>query len=144
MRGLCVVYVRLGRTSVNKNTTSLERVLYLCLALDWRCSDVFLPFTFTRRKTLTFFNMQKFCAEVDAQYKWITFIQLYKIINEFWRTPFKRITTHYPKFFIVCALGVRDGMCDCMLRIISMCSKHETSNQCCLNVGLPSTTLVQH
>ena len=42
MRGLCVVYVWLGQTSVNESTTSLERVLYLCPALDWRWSDVYI------------------------------------------------------------------------------------------------------
>ena len=31
-----------------------------------RRSDVPLPSTFTRGKTLTFLNMQKMCAEVDA------------------------------------------------------------------------------
>ena len=36
IRGLCVVYVWLGQTSVNEKTTNLERVLYLCLALNWR------------------------------------------------------------------------------------------------------------
>ena len=36
------------------------------LTLDWRRSDVLLPSTFTRGKTLTFLNMQKMCAEVDA------------------------------------------------------------------------------
>ena len=60
MRGLCVVYVWLGQTSVKGNTTNLERVLY------WRWSDVFLASTFTRGKTLTFLNVQKTCAEVDA------------------------------------------------------------------------------
>ena len=32
-----------GQTSVNENTASLERVLYLCLMLDWRWSDVYIP-----------------------------------------------------------------------------------------------------
>ena len=44
MGGLCV------------DTTNLERVLYLCLTLDWRWSDVLLASTFTRGKTLTFFE----------------------------------------------------------------------------------------
>ena len=88
MRGLCVAYVWLGQTLVNGNTTNLERVLYLCLALDWRWSDVLLASTFTRGKTLTFFNMQKMCAEVDAHNKWITFIRRSRqFFNELWRTP---------------------------------------------------------
>ena len=100
MRELCVVYVWLGQTSVNKNTTNLERLLYLCLTLDWRWSDVPLASTFTGRKKLTFFNMQKMCAEVDANYQRIL-------------THAQRITTHWPKFFMFfCALDVRDGMCD--------------------------------
>ena len=57
--GLCVVYVWLGQTSVNENTTNLERVLYVCLTLDRRWSDVLLASTLTRGKTLTFLNMQK-------------------------------------------------------------------------------------
>ena len=88
MRGLCVVYVWLGQILVNENTTNLERVLYLCLALYWRWSDVLLASTFTRGKTLTFWNMQKMCAELDAHNKWITFIRRSRqIINVFWRTP---------------------------------------------------------
>ena len=67
-----VVYVWLGQTSVNGNTTNLERVLYLCLALEWRWSDVPLVYTFTCGKTHTFFNMQKMCAEVDVHSKWRT------------------------------------------------------------------------
>ena len=80
MRGLYVVYVWLGQTSVNENTTDLEHVLYLCLALDWGCSEVLLPFTFTGRKMLT--------STVDAHKKWITFIRHFRqLISEFWHTP---------------------------------------------------------
>ena len=82
------VYVWLGQTSGNENTTNLERVLSLCLTLDWRWFDVLLASTFTGAKTLTFLNMQKMCAEVDAHNKWITFTRRSRqIINEFWRTP---------------------------------------------------------
>ena len=78
----------LGQTSVNENTTNLERVLYLCLTLDWRWSDVLLSSTATRRKSLTFLSMQKMCALVDAHKKWLTFIRRSRqIINEFCRTP---------------------------------------------------------
>ena len=63
MCGLCVVYVWLGQTKVDENTTSLERVVYLCLALNWRWSDALL-----------------------AHNKWITFIRRSReIINEFLR-----------------------------------------------------------
>ena len=72
MHGLCVVYMWLEQTSVNGNTTNLEPVLYLCPALDWRWSDILLLSTFTRGKTLTFMNMQKIFAEVDAHNKWIS------------------------------------------------------------------------
>ena len=83
MDELCVVYVW-----VSENTTNLERVLHLCLTLDWRWFDVLLAPTFTRGKTLTFLSMQKMCAEVDAHQKWITFIRRSRqIINEFWRMP---------------------------------------------------------
>ena len=110
MRGLCVVYVWLGQTSVNENTTSLV-CSNLCLTLDWRWSNVFLASTFTRRKTFTFLNMQKVYAEVDAHNKWITFIRRSrKIIND--ACPANHNKTHCPKFFIFCALDVRDGMCD--------------------------------
>ena len=53
----------------DENTTNLERVLYLCLTLDLRWSDVLLVSTFTREKRPTFFNMQKMCAKVDAHNK---------------------------------------------------------------------------
>ena len=113
MGGLCVVYVWLGQTSVNENTTNLERVLYLCLTLDWRWSDVLLAsYTFTRGKTLTFLSMHKMCAEVDAHNKWMTFIRRSRqIINEFWRTPSESQRTDKNSSFF-CALDVRDGMCD--------------------------------
>ena len=65
VRRLCVTGTSLGQRS----TTNLECVLYLCLTLDWRWSDVLLASTFTRRKTLTFLSMQKMCAEVDAHKK---------------------------------------------------------------------------
>ena len=88
MGGLYVVYVWLGQTPVNKNTTNLECVLYLCLKLDWRRSDVLLASTFTSGKALTFLSMQKMCAEVEADKKWLTFIRSSRqIINEFWCTP---------------------------------------------------------
>ena len=50
-------------------TTNLERVLYLCITLDWRWSDVLLASTFIRGKTLTFLRMQKMCALIDAHKK---------------------------------------------------------------------------
>ena len=64
MRRLCVVYVWLRQTSVNKNTTNLERVLYLCLVLDWRWSDVayFWRLNSHVEETLTFLSMQKMCT----------------------------------------------------------------------------------
>ena len=72
------------RTSVNENTTNLERVLYLYLTLEWRWCDVLLASTFTRGKTLTFLNMQNMWAEFDAHNKWITFTwRSRRIINEF-------------------------------------------------------------
>ena len=84
--GLCVVYVWLGKTSVNENTTNLERVLYLCLTLGW--SDVLMRLHSHVEKMLTFLSMQKMCAEVDAHKKWMTLIRRSRqIINEFWRTP---------------------------------------------------------
>ena len=102
MGGLCVVYVWLGQTSVNAKTMSLERVLYLCLTLDWRWSDVLLASTFTRGKTLTFLSMQKMSAEVDAHKKWMTFIRLSRqIINEFWRTPSESQRTDQNSYFFV-------------------------------------------
>ena len=69
MCGLCVVYVRLGQTLGSKNTTNLERVLHLCLTLDWRWSDVLVASRFSRGKTLKFLNTQRMCAEVDAHNK---------------------------------------------------------------------------
>ena len=110
MRGLCFIYVWLGQTSVNGNTTNLERVLYLCLTLDWRWSDVLLASTFTRGKTLTFLSMQKMCAEVDAHKKIIR--RSRQIINEFRRTPSEsQLTDQNSSFFVrwtcvmVCVTG---------------------------------------
>ena len=112
MGGLCVVYVWLGQSLVNENTTNSERVLYLCLTLDWHWSDVLLASTFTRGKTLTFLSMQKMCAEVDAHKKMNGVHQAFSSNHQRILTHAQRITTHWPKFFILCALDVRDGMCD--------------------------------
>ena len=102
MGELCLVYVWLGQTSVNANTTNLERVLYLCLTLDWRWADVLLGSTFTRGKTLTFLSIQKRCAEVDAHKKCMTFIRRSsQIINEFWRTPSESQRTDQNSSFFV-------------------------------------------
>ena len=113
MRGLCAGDVCLAQTSVNENTKNLERVLYLCLTLDWRWCDVILASTFTRGKTLTFLSMQKMCAEVDAHNKRITFTRRSRqIFNKFWRTPSEsQRTDQYSSFFVrwsfvkVCARG---------------------------------------
>ena len=110
MRELCVVHLWLGQTSVHGNTTNLERVFYLCLALDWRWSDVLLASTLTRGKTLTFLNMRKMCSEVDAHDKWITFIRRSRqFINEFWRTLGESQRTDQNSSFFG-ALDVRDGI----------------------------------
>ena len=108
MGGLCVVYVWLRQTSVNENTTNLERVLYLCLTLDWRWSDVLMASTFTREKTLTFFSMQKMCALADAHKKMNDGHQAFLSNHQRILTHAQQITTHWPKFFIFCALDVRD------------------------------------
>ena len=42
MRWLYVVYVWLGQTSVNENTTNLERVPNVRLALVWRSSGIYI------------------------------------------------------------------------------------------------------
>ena len=42
MRGLGVVYVSLGQISVNENTTNLECVPNVELALVWRSSGVYI------------------------------------------------------------------------------------------------------
>ena len=124
MGGLCVVHMWLRQTSVNANTTNLERVLHLCLTLDWRWSDwldwrwsdALLASTFTREKTPTFLSIQKMCAEVDAHKKWMTCIRRSRqIINEFWRTTSESQRTAQNSSFF-CALDVRDGMCDWALR----------------------------
>ena len=78
----------LVQTSTNENTTNIERVLHLCLSLDWRQSDVLLASTFTRGETLTFLDMHQMYADVYAHIKWISFIwRSRQIINEFWRKP---------------------------------------------------------
>ena len=112
VRRLCRTGINLGQRKPHKNTTNLERVLYLCLPLDWRWSDVLLASTFTRGKTLTFLNMQKICADVDAHNKLIMFTwRSRRIINELWRTPSESQRTDQNSSFF-CALDVRDGMCD--------------------------------
>ena len=114
VRRLCVTCV----TSVNENTTNSKRVLYLCLTLYWRWSDVLLASTLTRGKTLIFFSMKKMCAEVDAHKKLITFIRRSRqIINEFWRTPSNSQRTDQNSSFF-CALDVRDGMCDWAINVL--------------------------
>ena len=108
VRRLCVTGTNLGKRKHNE----LERVLSLCLTLDWRWSDVLLTSTLTREKTLTFLYMQKMCDEVDAHKKWMTLIRHFRqIINEFWRTPSESQRTDQNSSFF-CALEVRDGMCD--------------------------------
>ena len=113
---LCVVYVWLGQTSVNENTTYLERVLYLCLTLDWRLSDVFSTTTFTRGKRWHFCAGRKCAQRLTHTNKWMTFIRRSRqIINKFWWTPSdsQRTDKNSPFF---CALEMRDGMCDWAFR----------------------------
>ena len=107
MRGLNVVYVWLGQTSVDGNTTSLERVRVpsVRLALVWLSFAVYIH----TWKNADIFYMQKMCAEVDAHDEWITFI------NEFWRTPSESQRTDQNSSFFG-ALDVRDGMCDWVSR----------------------------
>ena len=112
MGGLCVVYVWLGQTSVNANTTNLERVLYLCLTLDWRWSDVLLASTFTRGKTLTFFEHTENVRRGWRTQKMNDVHQAFLSNHQRIPTHAQRITTHWPKFFNFCALYARDGMCD--------------------------------
>ena len=107
MGGLCVIYVCLGQTSVNENTTNLERVLYTCLTLDWRWSDVLLPSTFTRGKTHAE-NVRRGWRTQNINDVHPAFLSNHQRIL----THAQRITTYWPKFFIFCALDVRDGMCD--------------------------------
>ena len=45
---------------------NLDRVLYLCLTLDWFWSGILLASTFTSEITFTFLEMQKMYAEVSA------------------------------------------------------------------------------
>ena len=118
MRVLCVVDVWLGQTSVNGNTTNLERVLYLFLTLDWRWSDVLLASTFTRGKRSHFWACRK-CAQrlTHTKNEWRSSGVLVKSSTNSESRPAnhnarQRITTHWPKFFIFCAMDVRDGMCD--------------------------------
>ena len=66
-------------------------------------TDILLTSTFTRGKTLTFLNMQKLCAEVDAHNKCITFIRRScQIINIFRRTPSESQRTDQNSSFLVC------------------------------------------
>ena len=65
MRRLCVTETYIGQRKHNE----IRAVLYLCLALDWRWSNVILASTFTREKTLTFLNIQKVCVEVGTHDK---------------------------------------------------------------------------
>ena len=65
------VYVWLGQTSVNENTTNYIRACALFvpnvrLALVWRSFGVYIH---------TFLYKQKMCTEVDAHKKWMTFIR---------------------------------------------------------------------
>ena len=91
MRRLCVT---IGQTSVNENTTSLERVLYLCLTLDWRWSDVLLASTFTRGKNAHIFEHAK---NVRTQ-KMNDVHQAFSSNHQRALTHAQRITTHWPKF----------------------------------------------
>ena len=101
IRGLRVVYAWLRQTTVNENTTKLERTCALLLpnvrlALVRRFSVVYI---YTRKNS---------CNAVDAHNKWITFIRRSRqIINEFWRT-LSESQSHWPKLFIFRVLDVRD------------------------------------
>ena len=108
MGGLCVVYVWLGQTSVNENTTNLERVLYVRLTLVWRSSGVYMH---------TWKNAHIFQHAENVRRGWRT-QKMNDVHSAFSSnhhrilTHAQRITTHWPKFFFFCALDVRDGMCD--------------------------------
>ena len=82
MRGLSVVYVWLGQTSVNENTTNLEHILVpnVRLALVRRSSGVHIH----TWKNAHIFEHAEMCAEVEAHIKWITFTRHSRqIIKEF-------------------------------------------------------------
>ena len=60
-------------------------------------------------------------------------------------THAQQITTHWPKFVILCALDVRDGMCDWAFSDMAWKppNKHDALTQCWFYVGPPSVTLAQ-
>ena len=62
VRRLCVTLTNLGQRKHNELIVCA--LLVPSVRLPW--SDVLLASTLTREKTLTFLNMQKMCAEVDA------------------------------------------------------------------------------
>ena len=64
-------------------------------------------------KTLTFLNMQKMCAEVDAHNKKMNNVHpAFSSNHQRILTHAQRITTHWQKFFIFVCAGKCDGMCD--------------------------------
>ena len=151
MGGVWVVYVWLGQISVSINTMNLERVLYVCPALDWRWSDVLLASTFTRGKTLTFSSMQEMCADVDAHKKWMTFIRRSRqIINEFWRTPSESQRTNRNSSFFVrwtCVMICVTGPLSHLYPRYTNASPIHTrcrTDAACSNDGPVSETLIQH
>ena len=78
-------WTNLGQRKHNEFRAWALLVPSVRLALVWRSSGVHIH---TCGKTLTFLNIQKMCAEVDAHNKWIAFVRCSRhIINEFWRTP---------------------------------------------------------
>ena len=106
--GLCVVYVWLRQTSVNENTTNLERVLHLCAGLTffwrlhshvekrshfWTCRKCVQTLTHTKNEWRSLGVLVKLSTNSDARPA--NYNALTKIL-----------------FFIFCAVDVRDGIWD--------------------------------
>ena len=120
MGGLCVVYVWLGQTSVNANTNKFRACALLVpnvrLALVWRSSGVYIH---------TWKNAHIFEHSENVRRGWRTqkmndVHQAFSSNHQRILMHAQRITTHWPKFFIFCALDVRDGMCDWALKFTSV------------------------
>ena len=135
---LCVTGTNLGQRKHNEFRACALLVPNVRLALVWRSSGVYihtwknahiLEHAKNVRRGWRTQKMNDVHQAVSSNHQ--------RILTHAQRitTHAQRITTHWSKFFIFCALDVRDGMCEW--------AYSETQLQVYFTVGPPSKTLAQ-